>query len=221
MQNGQYGIALATFPGGRILTNMLTLDHFICEAFAIQRFQLVGGPQWLRDERWDIEAKPPAGSAASRANPRMWKLPPNADQRMMMQSLLADRFALRWHRETREDTVFFLTKTDKLKLRPAKDKEDFPWVGTTRSTGPGLWGLNATMPLLAKRLSDAVGRPVIDQTGLEGAFDFDFDLDRTWDGWDPASAAMAAAQGIGLRLKSGRGPLDVLVIDSVAKPTAN
>jgi uncharacterized protein (TIGR03435 family) len=55
-------------------------------------------------------------------------------------------------------------------------------VGTARSNGPGLWGLNATMPLLAKRLSDLVGRPIIDHTGLDGAFDFDFDLDRAWDG---------------------------------------
>ena len=76
MQSGQYGIALATFPGGRILANMLPLDYFICEAFDIQRFQLVGGSQWIHEERWDIEAKPPAGSAASKANPKLWKLPP-------------------------------------------------------------------------------------------------------------------------------------------------
>lgn len=221
MQNGQYGIGLATFPGGRIRANMLTLDAFIREAFDIQNFQVVGGPQWIHDDNWDIEAKPPEGSKASQANPRIWKLPPNTDQRLMMQSLLADRFQMRWHRETREGAVFFLERTDKLKLRDARDKEDYPWVGTARSTGPGLWGLNATMPLLARRLSALIGRPIIDRTGLDGAFDFDFDLDRTWDGWDPASAVLASVRGIGLKLETGRGPVETLVIDAVERPGAN
>ena len=221
MQGGQYGMGLATFPGGRIRANMAKLDYFISEAFDIRMFQIVGGPQWIHDDRWDIEAKPPEGSKASKANPRLWKLPPNADQRLMMRSLLEDRFHMRWHRETKEGAVFFLTRTDKLKLRDAKDKEDFPWVGTARSTGPGLWGLTATMTLLAKRLSDLVGRPVIDRTGIEGAFDFDFELDRSWDGWDATSAALASVQGIGLKLEAGKGPVETLVIDSVEKPVGN
>ena len=221
MKNGQYGIALATFPGGRILANMVPLDYFTSVAFDMQIFQIEGGPKWLHDDRWDMEAKPPAGSKAAKSNPRMWKLPPNADQRLMMQSLLADRFQMRWHRETREGPVYFLVKTDKLKLRDAKDKEDFPWVGTARNTGPGLWGLNATMELLAKRLSDDVKRPIIDRTGIEGSYDFDFELERNWDNWDVVSAVIAAVQGIGLKLESGKGPIEVLVIDSIAKPTAN
>jgi uncharacterized protein (TIGR03435 family) len=221
MERGQYGVALATFPGGRIRGNMVPLDYFISLAFDLEMFQLQGGPKWIHDERWDIEAKPPEGSAASKANPRMWKLPPNADQRLMMQSLLADRFHMRWHRETKEGPVYFLVKTDKLKLRDAKDKEDFPWVGTARSTGPGLWGLNATMELLARRLSNLVGRPVIDHTGIAGAFDFDFDLDQTWEGWNNASAALAAVQGIGLKLEAGKGPVETLVIDAVERPDAN
>jgi uncharacterized protein (TIGR03435 family) len=120
-----------------------------------------------------------------------------------------------------EGPVLFLVKTDKLKLRDAKDKEDYPWVGTARSNGPGLWGLNATMPLLAKRLSDLVGRPIIDHTGLDGAFDFDFDLDRSWDGWDATSAVLASVRGIGLKLETGRGPVETLMIDTVERPAAN
>ena len=94
-------------------------------------------------------------------------------------------------------------------------------MGTARSTGPGLWGLNATMPLLAKRLSDLVGRPIIDHTGLDGAFDFDFDLDRTWDGWDATSAVLASVRGVGLKLEAGRGPVETLAIDAVERPGAN
>lgn len=221
MEGGQYGRGLATFPGGRIRANMVTLDYFITQAFDIQTYQVAGGPQWIHDDRWDIEAKPPEGSKASKANPTLWKLPPNADQRLMMQSLVADRFHMRWHRETKEGPVYILVKTDKLKLRDAKDKNDYPWVGTARSTGPGLWGLNATMPLLAKRLSDLVRRPIIDRTGLDGAFDFDFELDRNPDGWDAISAVLASVQGIGLKLETGRGPIETVVIDSVEKPVTN
>jgi len=221
MKPGQYGIALATFPGGRILANEVPLDYFISEAFDMQKFQIEGGPKWIHEDRWDMEAKPPEGSKAAKANPRMWKLPPNGDQRLMVQSLLADRFQMHWHRVTREGPVYFLVKTDKLKLRDAKDKEDFPWVGTARSTGPGLWGLNATMALVAKRLSSDVKRPIIDRTGLDGAYDFDYELDRNPDGWDAVSAAIASVHGIGLKLESGKGPVEVLVIDSIAKPTAN
>ncbi len=221
MQGGQYGMGMATFPGGRIRANMVKLDYFISLAFDIQMFQVVGGPQWIHDDRWDIEAKPPQGSKASQANPRLWKLPPNEDQRVMMQSLLADRFHMGWHRETKEGAVFFLVKTDKLKLRDAADKEDYPWVGTARSTGPGLWGLNATMPLLARRLSELLARPVIDHTGIEGAFDFDFELDRSWDSWDATSAALASVQGIGLKLEAGKGPVETVVVDTIERPSAN
>ena len=115
--------------------------------------------------------------------------------------------------------MFFLMKTGKLKLRHAKNKEDYPWVGTARSTGPVC--VDATMPLLAKRLSDLIGRPIIDHTGLNGAFDFGFDLDRTWDGWDATSAVLASVRGIGLKLEAGRGPMETLVIDTVERPGAN
>jgi uncharacterized protein (TIGR03435 family) len=77
------------------------------------------------------------------------------------------------------------------------------------------------MELLAKRLSDDVKRPIIDRTGLEGAYDFDYELERNWDNWDVVSASLASVQGIGLKLESGKGPVEVLVIDSIAKPAAN
>ncbi|HXS95835.1 MAG TPA: TIGR03435 family protein [Candidatus Limnocylindrales bacterium] len=221
MQDGQYGVGLATFPGGRIRANEVTLDYFIEEAFDMQSYQIAGGPPWLHDDRWDMEAKPPEGSQASKSNPKLWKLPPNADQRLMMQSLLADRFHMRWHRETREGPVYFLVKTGKLKLRDAKDKEQYPWVGWARSSGPGLWGLNATMLLLTKRLSEVIHRPIIDRTGLDGAFDFDFKLDKTWNGWDPQTFVLAAVQGIGLKLETGKGPVETIVIDSIEKPAKN
>jgi hypothetical protein len=69
MQGGQYGIGLATFPGGRIRATMVTLDYFIGIAFHIQTFKVSGGPQWIHDERWDIEAKPEGSKASMSQHP--------------------------------------------------------------------------------------------------------------------------------------------------------
>ena len=226
MQNGAYGIALATFPGGRILGNMVPLDYFISQAFDIQMFQIAGGPRWIHEDRWDIEAKPPAGSKASQAHPRMWKLPPTADVRLMMQALLADRFHMKWHRESKEGPVYLLTRTNReLKLKESADKEEYPWVGSVAGGAiawDGLRGTNVTMAEMASRLSNVLNRPVLDRTGLEGAFDFQYVLDKNGDtDTDRISALMASVAGLGLKLEAGRGPVETLVIDAVEKPSGN
>ena len=157
MEDGRTGIGLATFPGGRIRANEVKLDYLITEAFGIQSFQLSGSPRWIHEDRFDIDAKPPADSPASKSNPNNFKLPPNAEQRLMMQALLADRFQLRFHRETKEGPVYLLVKTGKeLKLQPTRDRGEYPWVGSVAGgaiSRDGLRATNATMALVAARLS--------------------------------------------------------------------
>src|SRR5690349_10887546 len=94
-------IGMYTYPGGRIKCERLTLQVLIEEAFDVQPFQVSGGPGWVREERYDIDARPPASSKASTLNASSIKLPPTAEQRLMLQSLLAERFALQFHRETK------------------------------------------------------------------------------------------------------------------------
>jgi uncharacterized protein (TIGR03435 family) len=222
---GRLGRGIFTFPGGRIRANQCPLYYLITQAFEIQSFQIVGGPRWIHEDRFDIDAKPPAGSNASRSNPRNPNLPPNPEQRLMLQALLADRFHLRYHRETREGPVYLLVRTGKpLNLQPAKDPNQYPWVGGVAGgaiTGDGLAATNATMALVATRLSGALERPVIDRTGLTGAFDFKAEY-RTGDpNPDLISSLLASVQPLGLKLAAAKGPVETLVIDSAEKPQAN
>ena len=223
--NARVGMGLFTYPGGRITGHMCKLDYLMQEAFDIQPFQISGGPRWIHEDRYDIEAKPPANSKSSKANPNNPKLPPNQEQRQMLQALLAERFHLRYRRETNEGSVYYLVKTGKaLKLQEPKDKEGYPWVGSVSGAainGDGLAGTNATMPLMAARLSLYLERPVIDRTGLEGSFDFKFEYRSDDPRPDIISCILTSVEALGLKLQTGRGPVETLVIESAERPAAN
>jgi uncharacterized protein (TIGR03435 family) len=211
-------IALFTYPGGRITVSLYTLQMLIEEAFDVQSFQVSGGPRWINDDRYDIVAKPPASSKSSKANPPSPKAPLNDEQRQMLQTLLADRFQLKFHRATKEGPVYLLVKGSKdLKLQGAKNKDDYPWAGAT----DGLAGINISMPLLATRLSMYLRRPVLDQTGLTGSYDFKFEYPSDDQRPDVISSIFASLQGIGLKLEAAKGPVKNIVIDHAEKPSAN
>ncbi|HEY1493468.1 MAG TPA: TIGR03435 family protein, partial [Candidatus Solibacter sp.] len=106
-----------TYPGGRVAFRGCTLQYLIEQAFDIQTFQVSGGPGWMQDQRYDIDAKPPASSKSGKSMPGNAKTPPNEEQRQMLQSLLVERFGLKYHREIREGPVYLLLKGNKaLKL---------------------------------------------------------------------------------------------------------
>jgi uncharacterized protein (TIGR03435 family) len=218
-------LGIYTFPGGRITGENRTLQDLMEEAFNVQAFQISGGANWVREDRYDFEAKPPASSNASKLNPRISKLPPNEEQRQMLQALLVDRFQLKYHREIKEGPVYLLVKGNNTRtLQDSKDKEEFPWVGSPHNgmiRGDGMAGTNISMPLLATRLSRYLGRPVLDQTGLDGSFDFRFDYVSGDPRPDVISSIITSVQGIGLRLQAAKGPVETIVIDQAAKPSAN
>src|SRR5580700_3324093 len=111
-------IGLFTYPGGRITATNYTLEMLIEEAFSVQRFQISGGPRWIGDDRYSIVAKPPASSKSGRSMPPYPKAPPDEEQRLMLQTLLADRFHLQLHRETKEGPIYTLAVGSKeLKLK--------------------------------------------------------------------------------------------------------
>ena len=214
-----------TYPGGRIACSGCTLQYLAMEAFDAQPYQITGGPGWLSEDRFDVEAIPPASSEASKANPRLRKLPPNAEQRRMLQSLLADRFQLKWRREAKDGPVYFLLKTDKkLKLQEPADKDAYPWVGGPEGgaiMGGGIAATNASMPLLAARLSRYLEHPVIDKTGIDGAFDFRFEYHPDGGRPDIISCILTSVEGLGLKLQAGRGPVETLIVEGASKPSVN
>jgi bla regulator protein BlaR1 len=195
-------------------------------AFDVQPFQVSGGPAWMREYRYEIEARPPSTSKSSQANPSTPKAPLNEEQREMLQSLLMDRFQLQFHRETRQGPVYLLTLGNKeLKLKEVKHESEFEWVGSVHGgggiNGDGLVGKNISMPVLAQQLSLYLKKPVFDQTGLNGFFDFEYKYDNNEVQPDVISCILTSLQGIGLKIKPSQGPVETIVIDHAEKPSAN
>jgi uncharacterized protein (TIGR03435 family) len=222
--NGGY-----TYPGGRVECIGCTLQYLVMLAFNVESWQVSGGPNWIDisgGSRYDIEAKPPESSQAIKLNNPEKKTPPSAEQRQMLQSLLMDRFQLKFHRGQKEGDVYILSRGEKpLKLQPPKDPEEFHWAGSISGgavvDGSGVAGHNISMPELAARLSGFLRRPVLDQTGLAGTYDFEY---RTGNE-DPDSSAtvgiIQSMQEIGLKLAQGKGPVEAIVIDHIERPSEN
>ena len=218
-------IGMFTWPGGRITVTMYTVKQLVEEAFNVQPFQISGGPRWVNEDRYDIDARPPASSKSSKANPNNHKLPPNEEQRQMLQTLLVDRFQLKYHRETKEGPVYLLIKGKKdLKLNDSKNKEEFPWAGSIgggAAFSDGIAGENISMTQLATRLSYPLSRPVLDRTGIEGSYDFRVEYAADDPNSDVIASILTSIQALGLKLESSRGPVENIVIDHAEKPSAN
>lgn len=218
-------IGLFTYPGGRITATNYTLEMLIEEAYSVEPFQISGGPRWIGEDRYSIVAKPPESSKSSKSIPPYPKAPPNQEQRVMLQTLLTDRFHLQLHRETREGPVYVLAVGNKeLKLKPAKSADDYPWVGRPGGgeiSGSGMAGTNASMQLLATRLSGYLRRSILDQTGLKEAYDFRFVMAEDDAHPDVIASIFTSIQALGLKLEPAKGPVETLVIDHAEKPAEN
>lgn len=220
-------IGWLVYPGGRVDIGHATLEMLIECAFDVQSFQISAGPVWMRDPqfRYQIEAIPPSTSKSSQLNPSTPKAPLSEEQRQMLQSLLMDRFQLQFHHETRQGPVYLLTlgKGD-LKLKEVKHESEFEWVGSVAGAainGDGLAGRNISMPVLAQRLGDYLKKPVFDQTGINGYFDFKIDYAPGEAQPDIVSCIVTSLQGLGLKLKPSQGPVDTIVIDHAEKASPN
>ncbi len=186
--------------------------------------QVIGAPGWLSTALFDIDAKPDDAMEE-----KMMAMP--IEERMnavrpMIQALLEDRFKLKVHHETREMQVNVLEVTKGgARMTPSSDKpEDKSWQGLHVDSAGHMEGKQATMEMLSQTLghmAEVGGRMVVDKTELTGKYDFDLH-------WTPGSQNdpgpslfTAMQETMGLRLTSAKEPVDVIVIDSVEKPTEN
>ena len=219
-QGGPIGIGLFTYPGGRIHATSYTLRMLIHDAYNLEMYKILGGPRWADEDRFDVEAKPPASSDSSKFVPANFKSPPNPEMRQMLQALLAERFQLKVHTETRKEPVYALIVAKggpKLK-RPASTTVQ-PFVSFFPH---GLSGENATMDQLVERLASIFGRPVLNHTGIQGNFDFLIDYPPDDAATDRTVLLLSAIQDqAGLKLETQPGSIDVVVIDRAEKPSGN
>ena len=179
---------------GRLKYSNVTMADAIEQAYGVQRNQITG-PDWLDSDRFDIAAT----------------IAPGERQHVpgMMQALLADRFHLAIHRETKDLPVYRLTvMKGGPKFGPSEE------TGLTRNRGQykSHVEMKGSMPRFADYLSTEVGRTVIDETGLKGSFDMTLDWTSD-DAPDNVSMFTALQEQLGLKLESGRGPVEVVVVD--------
>ncbi len=223
--------------GRQFLTRASSLEDLMSFGFSVQAKQIVGGPEWMNSDRYDIEALPDAPGV------------PNTKQiQVMIRKMLADRFKLTFHHEQREMSAYVLeVSKGGEKLTPNDSKGNLPGLGF----GAGQGGItlragNATMDDLAGFLQILVlDRPVVNRTGLTGKYDLKCTFtpdDSQFNGHPPRIPTAPASDGaesstpdvasapslyeafeqqLGLRLTAEKTAVDVIVIDHVEKPSAN
>ena len=215
---------MKTFPNR--LSSTCNLHQLIEAAYSLERWQVTGGPAWLDTDLLDIEAK--ASEDLSGDSERVPALGRPAPRKMMLtlQTLLAERFNLKVHRETRQDNVFTLVVAKGgPKLQTPKDTSR-SYVGSGRRGFPQaiaytMEGVNASMEQLVHALEGNMRRPVTDQTGLPGKYDFRFEYGDDSTSGDSPAFLTALQDATGLKLNTAKGPVEFLVVDRVDKPSAN
>jgi uncharacterized protein (TIGR03435 family) len=208
--NGSSGI---NSRNGRIDASNVTLKRCIMGAYEVGPNQIIGGPDWLDSERFEITAKAEEPVGVSVLN-------------KMLQTLLTDRFKLVLHRETKQIDAYILeSRNEAARIEKGDGK------GATTNNGRGnIVAMNATMDRFAEILSRQMDRPVVNHTGYEGVFNLTLK-------WTPESTGTAkpdngaAIEGpsiftaiqeqLGLRLRAQKVAVDVIVIDHAEKPSEN
>ena len=190
---------------GRLNIEAAELRQIVGLAYAVQRIRVLGGPGWADSDQFDIAAKAENADAT------------RDEIRSMLQALLADRFKLALHRETKEMPAYSLVLAkggSKLKVA-APDKKS-RMADTVGPNGEQQTVLEASpLRLLVNMLANTLGNPVVDQTGLDGLYDYTF----VWP--DAGSSLFGSVDQLGLKLEAKKMPVEVLVIDRAEHPSAN
>jgi uncharacterized protein (TIGR03435 family) len=211
-----FGGIVMRLGGGRFSATGFTLRDLIAFAYEVDVSQVAGGPGWSASERYDVLGKPEREGPLTRDIARV-----------LLRALLTDRFQLKIHRETREMPVYVLMvgkNGSKMKPRIEGDGGE-----PTRLVfqGAKATGRNVSAKVLAEELQAMVfDRPVVDQTGLAGNFDFNLS-------WRPETGASAPGdpndpdiftaiqEQLGLRLQLEKAPAEMIVVDGAEKASEN
>jgi len=197
-------------PGGRFSGRNLTVHNLLRIAYALQDYQISGGPAWIASAGFDIQARAAEGEL------------PREQVLQMVQVMLADRFHLAIHRETRQLPIYALVVGKNGPRLQAADNS----VGPSKMMKGQLIVRKMSMTSLASILAFDLKRPVMDETALNGEFAFTLE-------WTPSlsepdagpssrpSLFTAVQEQLGLKLESTKGPVEVLVINHVEMPSEN
>jgi uncharacterized protein (TIGR03435 family) len=208
----------------------VTVRFLLYEGYGgINHEQVIGEPAWANQQGFDIEAKVAAADVPT------WRKLTFEQRRTMFQSILTERFQLVAHHETRELPIYLLLLAKggpRLKAVPPAD----PAATAQRNTGMAITNGKVTatdtrLSVLVTVLSRILGRTVVDKTGLTSAYDFTLEFAPEEGSPQPPPEGVSAdaapsiftalKEQLGLRLEPAKGPVDVVVIDHLEKPTEN
>ena len=234
--SGVHMVRMGYGPDGFRAFNM-SLRSIIQEAYGVQANQILGAPEWISTSAYDIEVKL-EGIPDKETDPRL-KQP---EIRAQLQALLANRFKLALHHETKDLPSYALEVGESgSKLQPSK-YADYP----DAAKGPdgkgihrmmmmqqdgsgqvmGIAAQKSSLPEFALQLSMQLGKKVVDKTGLTGQYDFNLHWSQAAADNDASDSAAgpslftAIQDQLGLKLVPQAGPVDVLIVDHVEKPEA-
>ena len=238
IRNGQVDMGIVNPPNKSVFSaNSVSLRILIQLAYDFGPFQISGGPEWLDNRYFTVQAKSDPAideqlAKLSTANGRLEKL-------HMVQAMLADRFHMRAHWETRQQSAYVMTiAKGGVKMQPTKlplpqgDPNVAPTTPTTVVHAHGgpqgieIDGERFSMRAIALMLSTQMRMPVTDNTGDKGYYDFAFQFTRDTLGTSPnpdayPSIPVAVQDELGLKLEMQKGPVDVMVIDHADLPSEN
>lgn len=198
---------------GRLDAHNVTLLRCIIGAYGIGPSEVTGGPDWLDSDRFDI-----SGKAEEATND-------DFELMLMLRDLLADRFKLVTHREMKTIPVFVL---ELARNGPKMKESEGESIRNTRNSNAGarMDIQNTDMDSFAHVLAQQADRPVVNRTGLKGTYSFTLEwMPERYGSANESSSApslfTAIQEQIGLRLRSERAPVEVLVIDGAEHPSEN
>jgi uncharacterized protein (TIGR03435 family) len=237
--SGVTGVRVGPIMIGRFNATNITVNHLIQLAYNVPKFEVLGLPSWTESATFDITAKAEGMDDAK-----------YEQMRPLLQSLLADRFGLLLHRETKEVPIYRLVVAkggpklvathegscaafDPRNPPPPQPGGALPRIcGANQTRRNSLQTVGSRLPDLAANLSGILGRPVVDNTSLAGRFDvyLKFAPDnaiaigaqrsQSDDLFSP-SIFVALQEQLGLKLESSKGPIQVLIVDHVERPSDN
>jgi len=212
--NGSEGFHIR---GRRVSIENERVTSMICVAYSIHNTQIVGAPAWFDTDRFDIDGVPDAAGE-----------PAFRQEQQMIQKLLADRFGIKFHHEKRELSIFAITIA---KGGPKMTPNTTGHEGQPEQYGNGNGSqrtskyINNTMADFALAMQFDSSRPVLDQTGLAGRYDFTLTFTTDDAHLNDANAApgffTAIQEQAGLKLEPKKDQADVLVIDHAERPSEN
>jgi uncharacterized protein (TIGR03435 family) len=199
--------------GPNVAMEAMSLQNLVGYAYDLKPYQILGGPAWVTVDRFDISARAEGDAALALQQIKQ-----------MTQTLLTDRFGLKYHRDTKEMAVYSLVVgKNGPKFKESKPDAERLLVMGSVDGHPRITVTQGDMAQLAGQFSNinGVDRPTIDKTGLTGTYDYQLDWSRGEPGSDAPVIFTAIQEQLGLKFQPDKAAIEVLVIDGVEKPGEN